>query len=72
MNNEDGEKTAHLKIKLTYYSASNGKLKIKILNLLLTESISEKYKNLTVRFKLGPFIKTSPLMKDSNSWAEPL
>ena len=61
-----------MKLKLTYYSAKSGTLRIKILNLLLTQTISEQYKNLSVRFKLGPFVKTSPIMKDNDSWAEPL
>lgn len=41
MNDEEGKVTAHMKLKLTYYSAKAGKLRVKITNLLLTQTISD-------------------------------
>ena len=72
MTNSLGEVTATLRLKLTFYSMNHGKLRIKIQDLLLSQSVSEKYKNLSVRFKLGPFVKTTPLMLNNTSWADPL
>jgi hypothetical protein len=50
---------AAISLRLTYYSAKYGRLRLKINSLNLNQAVASKIKQISARFKLGPFIKTT-------------
>jgi len=53
------EKKGNVSIKITYYSAEHGKLKIRIFHLSMVEPIVEHYKKAKLKLKTGIYAQSS-------------
>ena len=56
---EENQNKGTVNIKITYYSAEFGKLRIRIFHLSLTEPFIEKFKKAKLKIKSGVFAQTS-------------
>lgn len=59
ITDNDQKKKGTVNIKLTYYSAEHGKLKIRIFHLSLLDPIVEYYKQAKLKLKIGIFAQSS-------------
>lgn len=61
---------ATISLRLTYYSSRHGRLILRVFDLNLNAATAAKAKEVSARFKLGPFIKTTPPKKYPAEWDE--
>lgn len=59
MGNEQ-EKKGTVNIKLTYYTAEYGKLRIRVFHLSMVEQIADHYKQAKLKIKIGIYAQSSP------------
>ena len=55
------EKKGNVSIKITYFSAEHGKLKIRVFHLSMVEPIVEHYKNAKLKLKTGIYAQSSAM-----------
>ena len=58
--NNDNESQGNIKLKLTYYSAEHGKLRLRIFHLSLIPQFVERFKTAKVRAKVGIHMQSTP------------
>lgn len=58
---EKGDVIGNISIKVTYYSAEFGKLKIRVFHLSLAPQFVEKFKHAKLKIKIGVFAQSSPI-----------
>jgi hypothetical protein len=66
----DNQPRATISLRLTYYSAKYERLRVKVTDMNLNQSIAAKAKNISARFKLGPFVKTTAPKPYPCQWDE--
>jgi len=59
ITDNDQKKKGTVGIKLTYYSAEHGKLRIRVFHLSLLEPIVEHYKKAKLKLRIGIFAQSS-------------
>ncbi len=58
--NNDNESQGNIKLKLTYYSAEHGKLKLRIFHMSLIPQFVERFKTAKIRAKVGIHMQSTP------------
>ena len=58
--NNDNKSQGNIKLKLTYYSAEHGKLKLRIFHMSLILQFVERFKTAKIRAKVGIHMQTTP------------
>lgn len=59
-------------MKITYYSAEYGKLKIRVFHLSMVEPVIEHYKQARLKVKIGIFAQSSSLWDMKTNFDETL
>jgi hypothetical protein len=58
--NNHSENKGSISLKITYYSAEHGKLKLRVFHLSLTPAYVERFKVGRLKSKIGVFAQSSP------------
>ena len=72
INNVQQQKKGTVNMKITYYSAEFGKLKIRVFHLSMVEPVVEHYQKARLKVKIGIFAQSSPLWQMKNDFDETL
>jgi hypothetical protein len=70
--NTSQEKKGSVNMKITYYSAEYGKLKIRVFHLSMVEPVIEHYKQARLKVKIGIFAQSSSLWDMKTNFDETL
>ena len=72
INSADQEKKGSMKLKITYYSAEHGKLRIRVFSLSVVDPIVEHYQKAKLKLKIGIYAQSSALWDMKKDFDETL